>query len=541
MALSKVACPLCERRILVAVDQEGGELRCPGCGGKVRVTSSGECIAAARPEQSKLDTRRSSQVQRVVASTEPSHAAPTGPAIPPPLPAAAAVEMPGWLLPAACGAGAIFVIVVLVLFVATPGAQPNRDRDTGVESPVLIQRSDGVGAAAAAASRRRDAAPSVVVAKSEQPSASPASASPESVAKRDGQAGQPEASDDPVRDAIRSVAVVRVPDGHGSGFMVAPDLLVTNYHVISTARMSDVRVGFPDHDGAQGKMFSAELVAEDPVNDVAVLRVKCGVPPLRIEETYKHVNGQKVVAIGSPGTGGPAGDILANLTTDGRLGPAYDIPGGGARWAVAMSINPGNSGGPIIDAATGEVLGVVVAKFKKTEAQSLAVPHATLRSVVRRAQGVTPADLEREATLHRARYCLAHMASLLNVTEFAFKESCKATSEGESDDDKLDIFNDFKGRCARLWSEEFAAFDTSVTAEVNAIRHDTDCDMAVRLALGRLHETIAKQLSGIRASVSGPQVASFLRDYRESLARAMALARTTAKSLAVEIEQEEDQ
>jgi hypothetical protein len=344
-----------------------------------------------------------------------------------------------------------------------------------------------------------------------------------------------------VRDAISSVAVVRVSDGHGSGFMAAPNVLVTNYHVIGKSRMTDVRVVYPDNPGVSRRSFTAELIAEDPIHDLAVLKVESGVTPLPIDEVYEHVNGQKVVAIGSPGTGGSSGEMLANLTTDGRLGPAYDLANGAACWALAMPINPGNSGGPIIDAASGHVVGVVVATFTKTQSQALAVPHRELQAMLRRAHSATPADRQQAATLHRARYCLSHMGRLLNLTELSFNKSCEATEAADTDDDKLAVFNNFKSRCSQVLSDEFATFDTTVTAEVAALRHDAECDMATRLAVTRLHETITKQLADIRKSVALREVGGFLRDYRESLARGHALARSTAKSLAVEIEEEEEE
>jgi len=346
---------------------------------------------------------------------------------------------------------------------------------------------------------------------------------------------------DAVAESLPSVAVIQVGDGHGSGFLAAPNLLVTNYHVIRMSRISDIRISFPDNPQVRDRRFTADLVAENPINDIAVLRVDCDAPPLRLQDDYRHVNGQKVVAIGSPGTGvSVAGDMLPNLTTPGRLGPPYKLPNGAECWALSMAINPGNSGGPIIDESRGHVIGVAVATFTKTQSQGLAVPHPSLLEILRRAQSSTDAEMRRELFLHRARFCLVHMSQLLQLTALSFEASGEKADETKSTSEQewLEAFNHFKSNASRILSDEIASFETVVHAEVLAMQSDTECDMSVRLAVTRLREAIAEQVADLRKPVRSGELRAAVQHFREGLQHAISLAESTANLLKVEIDDE---
>ncbi len=348
-----------------------------------------------------------------------------------------------------------------------------------------------------------------------------------------------ESVDDPVKEALLSVAVVKLPKGHGSGFMAGDQMLVTNYHVIEMGRVSDVRVGFPDNPSVRDRRFPVELIHEDPDNDLAILRVKSDVPALAVDSAYAHVNGQKVVAIGSPGTGGPDAAMIANLTTDGRLGPEYELPNGNKLWTLSMPINPGNSGGPILHAQTGKVIGVVVAKFVRADAQSLAVPLPRLAEAIGRAEAAGPDDIRGANAQHRARFCLAHMALLVRLADLSFAKSCEAatSTDEKTDEGMLAAFNEFKSDASQTLSDVFAEFETTVTAEVRNLKNDPACDLSVRLALEKLHAVIEEQVTSLRRSIPLQEIEHFLRNFQESLARAKSLAGTVAQSLRVELEE----
>lgn len=82
----------------------------------------------------------------------------------------------------------------------------------------------------------------------------------------------------------------------GTGFVVAPGLVVTNAHVVAGA------TSISENDGVQSE--PATPVYFDPDFDLAVLRVSgLGLPPLTVDPGYVG-RGTKAVVLGYPG-GGP--------------------------------------------------------------------------------------------------------------------------------------------------------------------------------------------------------------------------------------------
>ncbi|MGE0485563.1 MAG: Do family serine endopeptidase [Gammaproteobacteria bacterium] len=143
-------------------------------------------------------------------------------------------------------------------------------------------------------------------------------------------------------------------EGLGSGFIVdAKGYVVTNNHVVEGA---DV-IGITLNDGRE---FDAELVGNDPLTDLAVLKIKDGrnLPHLDFGDSDAARVGDWVVAIGSPfGLGGSAtAGIISARGRDIHSGPYDDY------LQIDAPINSGNSGGPIVD-ASGHVIGVNTAIF----------------------------------------------------------------------------------------------------------------------------------------------------------------------------------
>jgi S1-C subfamily serine protease len=553
MSICKTTCPACTHRIAVVVSRDGARIRCPKCSAPLVFTGDGvravplAAVAAPKTSPSSIKLHPRHDTPQV---TPPADEGQRSPPRPPALRHRSTAKS-GWrsrasLLPIAVAGGvAVVLLAIMATMVAffpwasgkSGGDQPTVNRESNPDESGNPQdaaywrkEADRLAKEAEAAKRatmelERKAAP----ARDRRDNAPP-------------QAAKHDPARDPIKDALQSVAVLKLPNGHGSGFMAADRTLVTNQHVIEMGRLSDVRVGFPDNPSVRGRTFPVEILAEDPIHDLAILRVNCPVPPLTVDASYTHVNGQRIVAVGSPGTGGPGAEMIANLTTDGRLGPEYKLPNGSVLWTMAMPINAGNSGGPILDAATGKVIGVVVAKFTRTEAQSLAVPLPMLMNAIERADAARPVDIQRADSMHRARFCLAHMARLLRLAKLSFTKSCEAATSAEerTDDGMLAAFNEFKSVASRTLSDEFAAFETTVTAEVRTLRNDSACDMSTRLAVEKLHATIEVQVENLRKSVPLRQIEHFLRDFRESLARAESLAATVSKSLDVEMPEVEE-
>ena len=185
-----------------------------------------------------------------------------------------------------------------------------------------------------------------------------------------GEAAGPEvaAPDDRVlrRPAVRATwkSIVRVSGSApecttevtGSGFVIAPDYVMTNAHVL--AGVSDPSVSIPGFVTSR----SADVVYFDSSIDVAVLHVPgLGAVPLQFSDVGASTGDPAVVA-GFPG-GGPldasAARVRALIEARGE-----DIYGqaGVVRsvYSLRGSVIPGNSGGPLLS-PDGQVYGMVFA------------------------------------------------------------------------------------------------------------------------------------------------------------------------------------
>lgn len=138
----------------------------------------------------------------------------------------------------------------------------------------------------------------------------------------------------------------------GSGFVVGPESVITNAHVV--AGTSSVAV-----DTLTGTL-DAEVVLFDPTIDVAVLRVP-GLEARVLDFAPEPAEpGADALVLGYPG-GGPYTASAARVRETLNLtGPDIYKAGTVNRevYTVRGSIRQGNSGGPLVD-ASGRVLGVV--------------------------------------------------------------------------------------------------------------------------------------------------------------------------------------
>ena len=150
----------------------------------------------------------------------------------------------------------------------------------------------------------------------------------------------------------------QVGQGSGSGFILSQDgYVVTNYHVVEGA--AQVKVVTDD-----GMEYPAQIVGQEPSNDVAVLKVEAqDLPAVTIGTSSDLAIGDMVVAIGNP-----LGSLAATQTVGYICGKDRDVSTGGATINMLQTdaaINPGNSGGPLFN-MNGEVVGITTAKFSGT-------------------------------------------------------------------------------------------------------------------------------------------------------------------------------
>ena len=167
--------------------------------------------------------------------------------------------------------------------------------------------------------------------------------------------------------AVISVQTPGGRGGSGSGFLISDDgLAITNCHVADgRKKLTGVT--------SDGDRIDAELVGDDPANDIAVLKLDArDLPTAKLGDSDQLRVGQLVVAIGSPlglqstvSTGVVSALGRSMRSQEGRL--IENIV------QHAAPINPGNSGGPLVDSLN-RVIGVNTAIIQFTQGIGFAVP-----------------------------------------------------------------------------------------------------------------------------------------------------------------------
>jgi len=152
--------------------------------------------------------------------------------------------------------------------------------------------------------------------------------------------------------------------GAGTGFVVSADgYIMTNKHVVEDPS-AEYTVILNDKDN-QGKKVNAKVLARDPNNDIAVLKIDMNnLPYLAFGDSEKIKVGQTAIAIGYS-----LGEFANTVSKGVVSGLSRSIIAGGSASGperlrgliqTDAAINPGNSGGPLLDIA-GNVIGMNVA------------------------------------------------------------------------------------------------------------------------------------------------------------------------------------
>ena len=171
----------------------------------------------------------------------------------------------------------------------------------------------------------------------------------------------------------KAVALIDTPLGHGTGFLVGTNLLVTNAHVIELATVPHIKVFFPSTETGKKAHLIERVLHFDKKRDLAILEVKTAIAPLPLASRDKISRGQSATVIGNPGLG--RGLLkLENAVSNGIVSSETKLPHG-TLLQLNISINPGNSGGPVFS-SFGEVIGVIQSKAITEEAIAFAIPVA---------------------------------------------------------------------------------------------------------------------------------------------------------------------
>jgi S1-C subfamily serine protease len=151
---------------------------------------------------------------------------------------------------------------------------------------------------------------------------------------------------------IRGVAPSCQKVLEGSGFVVSPNRVMSNAHVVAGSESVTVEV--------DGQTYDADVVSYDPSADISILDVP-GLPSPPLEfDMQEAPTGTDAVVMGYPG----GGDFTA---TPARIREIIQLNGPDIYhtttvtrevYTIRGTVRQGNSGGPLIDRG-GRVLGVV--------------------------------------------------------------------------------------------------------------------------------------------------------------------------------------
>ena len=179
------------------------------------------------------------------------------------------------------------------------------------------------------------------------------------------------------KEAIDARGMVQI--GGGSGFIVdhtakGEALILTNKHVIA-----DPHAEYTIYTSICGK-HEAEVLARDPINDVAILKIKSEkfLPTIPLGDSSKIEMGQTVLAFGNAlgifrdtvSMGIVSGLSRAISALADPTAPPQEMRG---LIQTDAAINPGNSGGPLVN-IFGEVIGINAAILFGAQNIGFAIP-----------------------------------------------------------------------------------------------------------------------------------------------------------------------
>ena len=183
--------------------------------------------------------------------------------------------------------------------------------------------------------------------------------------------------EDVIEHAMPGVVMIQTEKTRGSGFLVRPDLVVTNAHVVS----GYLSVTVTSQTGAKLPGRVAQLSDDYDLAVVQVGRFSPAEAQLALGASADLRLGQGIVALGWAQT------LQQRTVTRGIITGLRQM-GEHRMIQTDAAPNPGDSGGPVIDRA-GQVVGVTTFRFENGSG-GLAVPIDDVKPFIERALGPGP-------------------------------------------------------------------------------------------------------------------------------------------------------
>ena len=166
-------------------------------------------------------------------------------------------------------------------------------------------------------------------------------------------------------------SVVAVGDAKqklGSGFALAPDLVITAAHVAAAIGAQAVVTSAA---GAQ----PARVLGMRQDDDIALLEVGKPLPPLAIAAASPKV-GEWIAVVGNPFGAGVSATVGIVSAAPGAISATPELA---RRIQLNAAVNPGNSGGPVVN-LTGEVVGATTSLVAGGQGIAFATSASVLRT-----------------------------------------------------------------------------------------------------------------------------------------------------------------
>ena len=160
----------------------------------------------------------------------------------------------------------------------------------------------------------------------------------------------------------------------GTGFSIANNLVVTNFHVVNEAKSIYIT------NETIKDTIPASIIALDKENDLAILSIKKTLlqnPHYSIKKEPQKA-GTNIFVLGYPLTSTMGNEIKA---TSGIISAQSGYKGDEVLYQISAPIQPGNSGGPVFD-LNGNVVGIVCAHHTNAENVSYAIKTSYLMDLL---------------------------------------------------------------------------------------------------------------------------------------------------------------
>ena len=216
-----------------------------------------------------------------------------------------------------------------------------------------------------------------------------------------------------VEKVDQSICKIETASGCGTGFLIAPNLIVTNKHVVNF--WSVLNCYFP----GKYEAYRSEIIWLNPDIDVALLKLyeDDGLTAIDISKWDEIKRGDKIVVIGYPQT---SGQTISSTITTGILSNRTSIEGT-YFYQTDAAINPGNSGGPAFD-MSGKVIGIATLKEINKENIGYILPISYIYSELAKFHKATQKEITSQLAWHayetdRAAIKVASILATVMLTE----------------------------------------------------------------------------------------------------------------------------